>query len=407
MHLLFAWRYFKAKKSTQAINVIAWTSMGAMVVGTAALILVLSVFNGFEGMVKSLYSSFYPSWKIIPASGKTLTLSEEQRRAIAGLPGVTALSRVVEEKAMLQAGENQTMVQLKGVEESYQRISGVASNLVNGEYRLGTAEQPQVIMGAGVADALGVYSDRNLIPLTVYLPQKTTTLQLDWTRDIRMGLLQTAGTFMIQQDFDNRFAIVPIGFMQSSLGIGAAMCSAVEIATAATVDPQSLRTSLQQIMGSQCIVQDRYQQNKSLYAVMRTERWIVYAVLSLILVVAAFTMIGALTMLVLEKQNDISVLQALGMDRSGILRIFLSEGLLLAIGGASVGMLLATALAWLQIRYHLIPLQGGSFLIDYYPVALQVNDFLLVGVTVFVIALLASWLPAYKASRTPFELRAE
>ncbi len=407
MHFLFAWRYFKAKKSTQAINVIAWTSMGAMVIGTAALILVLSVFNGFEGMVKSLYSSFYPSWKIIPASGKTLTLSEGQRRAIAGLPGVTALSRVVEEKAMLQAGENQTMVQLKGVEESYQRISGVASNLVNGEYRLGTAEQPQVIMGAGVADALGVYSDRNLIPLTVYLPQKTTTLQLDWTRDIRMGLLQTAGTFMIQQDFDNRFAIVPIGFMQSSLGIGAAMCSTVEIATAATVDPQSLRTSLQQIMGSQCIVQDRYQQNQSLYAVMRTERWIVYAVLSLILVVAAFTMIGALTMLVLEKQKDISVLQALGMDRSGILRIFLSEGLLLAIGGASVGMLLATALAWLQIRYHLIPLQGGSFLIDYYPVALQVNDFLLVGVTVFVIALLASWLPAYKASRTPFELRAE
>ena len=407
MHFLFAWRYFKAKKSTQAINVIAWTSMGAMVIGTAALILVLSVFNGFEGMVKSLYSSFYPSWKIIPASEKTLILREEQRSAIAGLPGVTALSRIVEEKAMLQAGENQTMVQLKGVEESYQQVSGVASHLVNGEYRLGTAEQPQIIMGAGVADALGVYSDRNLIPLTVYLPQKTTTLQLDWTRDIRMGLLQTAGTFMIQQDFDNRFAIVPIGFMQSSLGIGATVCSAVEIATGPTVDPQSFRTSLQQIMGPQCIVQDRYQQNQSLYAVMRTERWIVYAVLSLILVVAAFTMIGALTMLVLEKQKDISVLQALGMDRSGILRIFLSEGLLLATGGAGIGMLLATALAWLQIRYHLIPLQGGSFLIDYYPVALRVNDFLLVGVTVFVIALLASWLPAYKASRTPFELRAE
>jgi lipoprotein-releasing system permease protein len=140
---------------------------------------------------------------------------------------------------------------------------------------------------------------------------------------------------------------------------------------------------------------------------MRTERWIVYAVLSLILVVAAFTMIGALTMLVLEKQKDISVLQALGMDRSGILRIFLSEGLLLAAGGAGLGMLLATTLAWLQIRYHLIPLQGGSFLIDYYPVALRANDFLLVGATVLVIAILASWLPAYKASRTPFELRAE
>ncbi|MFM8711196.1 MAG: FtsX-like permease family protein [Sphingomonadales bacterium] len=407
MHFLFAWRYFKAKKSTQAINVIAWTSMGAMVIGTAALILVLSVFNGFEGMVKSLYSSFYPSWKIIPASGKTLTLHEDQLKAMAALPGVTAVSRVIEEKAMLQAGENQTMVQLKGVDDRYRQVSGVASHLVNGEYRLGTSEQPQVVLGAGVADALGVYSDRNLIPLTVYLPQKTTTLQLDWTRDIRMGLLQTAGTFMIQQDFDNRYAIVPIGFMQSSLGIDATLCSAVEIATTATVDAPSLRNSLQQIIGSQCIVQDRYQQNQSLYAVMRTERWIVYAVLSLILVVAAFTMIGALTMLVLEKQKDISVLQALGMDRSGILRIFLSEGLLLAAGGAGLGMLLASAMAWLQIRFHLIPLQGGSFLIDYYPVALQGNDFLLVGITVLVIATLASWLPAYKASRTPFELRAE
>lgn len=407
MHLLFAWRYFKAKKSTQAINVIAWTSMGAMVVGTAALILVLSVFNGFEGMVKSLYSSFYASWKLTPASGTILTLQADQWRAIAALPGVTAVSRVVEEKAMLQAGENQAMVQLKGVEESYQKVSGVASSLVNGIYRLGTAEQPQVVMGAGVADALGVYADRNLVPLTVYLPQKTTTLQLDWTRDIKISSLQTAGTFMIQQDFDNRYAIVPIGFLQASLGLAATDCSAVEIATAADADEPALRTSLQQIIGSQGRVQDRYQQNQSLYAVMRTERWIVYAVLSLILVVAAFTMIGALTMLVLEKQKDSSVLQALGMDRNGILRIFLSEGLLLAAGGAGLGMLLATTLAWLQIQYHLIPLQGGSFLIDYYPVALRATDFLLVGATVLLIATLASWLPAYKASRTPFALRAE
>jgi len=407
MYHLFAWRYFKAKKSTQAINLIAWTSMGAMVVGTAALILVLSVFNGFEGMVKSLYSSFYPSYKISSVNGKTLQLQEEQLRAIAALPGVTALSRVVEEKAMLQAGESQTMVQLKGVETSYSRVSGVANHLVNGNFQLGTAEQPQVILGAGVADALGIYSDRNLFPLTVYLPQKTSSLQLDWTRDIRMGSLQTAGTFMIQQDFDNRYAIVPIGFLQASLGLAPTVCSAVEIATDANASATSLRASLQKIVGENGRVQDRYQQNQTLYAVMRTERWIVYAVLSLILVVAAFTMIGALTMLVLEKQKDISVLQALGANRTGILRIFLAEGLLLAAGGAGVGMLLATTLAWLQIRYHLIPLQGGSFLIDYYPVALRAVDFLLVGATVLVIALLASWLPAYKASRTAFQLRTE
>ncbi len=407
MYLLFAWRYFKAKKSTQAINVIAWTSMGAMVIGTAALILVLSVFNGFEGMVKSLYSSFYPSWKLTPLQGKTLVLEEAQLRALSKLPGVTALSRVVEEKALLQAGENQTMVQLKGVEESYQKVSGVATRLVNGEYRLGTAEQPQMVMGAGVADALGVYSDRNLVPLTVYLPKKTNTLQLDWTRDIRIGSLQTAGTFMIQQDFDNRYAIVPIGFLQTSLGLAAGECSAVEIAASFTADDKAFRGAVENIMGGNWVLQDRYQQNQSLYAVMRTERWIVYAVLSLILIVAAFTMISALTMLVLEKQKDISVLQALGADRTGILRIFLAEGMLLAAGGAAIGMLLAAVLAIAQIRYHLIPLEGGTFLIDYYPVALRAGDFMLVGATVFCIAMVASWLPAYKASLTPFELRAE
>jgi lipoprotein-releasing system permease protein len=195
--------------------------------------------------------------------------------------------------------------------------------------------------------------------------------------------------------------------LQASLGLAPTVCSAVEIATDANASATSLRASLQKIVGENSRVQDRYQQNQTLYAVMRTERWIVYAVLSLILVVAAFTMIGALTMLVLEKQKDISVLQVLGATRTGILRIFLAEGLLLAAGGAGVGMLLATTLAWLQIRYHLIPLQGGSFLIDYYPVALRAVDFLLVGATVLVIALLASWLPAYNASRTAFQLRTE
>jgi lipoprotein-releasing system permease protein len=406
MYLLFAWRYFKAKKSTQAINLIAWTSMGAIVIGTASLILVLSVFNGFEGMVKSLYSSFYSSWRLTPVQGKTLVVQDKQLEAIAKIPGVTAFSRVVEEKALLQAGDNQAMVQLKGVDVAYPQLNRIDTLLVNGNYSMGTAEQPQAVLGIGVADALGVFADRNLMPLTVYLPKKTNALQLDWTNDIQTASLQTSGTFMIQQDFDNRYAIVPIQFMQVSLGLTDRECSSIEIATAEGVNPAAIRTSLQSIMGTNWLVQDRYQQNQGLYAVMRTERWIVYAVLSLLLVVAAFTMIGALTMLVLEKQKDISVLMALGTDRGGILRIFLAEGVLLAAGGGLLGMGLAALLAFMQIRFHLIPLQGGSFLIDYYPVALQWVDFVLVGITVLIIALMASWLPAYKASRTAFNLRA-
>jgi len=154
-------------------------------------------------------------------------------------------------------------------------------------------------------------------------------------------------------------------------------------------------------------VQDRYQQNKSLYSIMTVERWIVYGVLCLILIIASFNMVGALTMLVLEKQKDISVLHALGASRGFIQRIFISEGILLAVIGGGIGMLLATCLVWLQVQFHLIPLQGGTFLINYYPVKLRLMDFLLVGATVFLIAFLASWIPSRKAASQEFSLRTE
>jgi lipoprotein-releasing system permease protein len=168
-----------------------------------------------------------------------------------------------------------------------------------------------------------------------------------------------------------------------------------------------VQDALQSQLGKDFVVQTRYQQNRSLYAVMRSEKWVIYAILSLILVVAAFNMIGALTMLVLEKRSDISVLHALGGTRGFIQKIFLSEGLLLALIGGGTGMLLALIIALLQQKFHLIPLQGGSFLIDYFPVTLNPGDFVLVGITVVVIAFVASWIPARKAAQQQFLLRSE
>jgi lipoprotein-releasing system permease protein len=168
-----------------------------------------------------------------------------------------------------------------------------------------------------------------------------------------------------------------------------------------------VQQALQAILGKEYLVQTRYEQNKSLYAVMRAEKWVIYIILSLILIVAAFNMIGALTMLVLEKKNDISVLHALGADRGLIQRIFVSEGLLLATIGGGVGLLLALGIALAQIHFKLIPLQGGSFLIDYFPVKLNPADFLLVIATVLIIALIAAYIPARKASVQKYMLRNE
>jgi lipoprotein-releasing system permease protein len=241
----------------------------------------------------------------------------------------------------------------------------------------------------------------------MYLPRKSNTEQIDPLNDISNDSIRTSSAFMIQQDFDNKYGITNIAFAKKALKIDANEYSGVEISLADPTQADKLKVEVEKIFGKNYHVQTIYQQNQSLYAVMNMERWIIYGVLCLILVVAAFNMIGALTMLVLEKQKDISVLHALGANKNFIQKIFLSEGLLLALIGTIGGMLLALVIALLQINFHLIPLQGGSFLIDYFPVKLRLVDFLLVTVTVFIIALFASWLPSRKAAAQEFSLRSE
>ena len=407
MNFLFAWRYFKAKKSTNAINIIAWTSITAIIIGTTALILVLSVFNGFEGLVKSLYSSFYTDLKVSPVSGKMITVTPEQIKQLKGVAGIRNFSMILEEKAMVQNGDNQTVIYLKGVDENYRYITGVADDLINCEYNIGNEEVPRLVLGAGVEGGLGIYADRNIFTLKIYLPRKSNSKQIDIMEDISNDTIQSSAAFLIQQDFDNKYGITNIDFVRKSLRLTANVYSGVEIALKDPSKMKVIRKELGGIFGNGYLIQDRYEQNRSLFSIMNIERWIVYGVLCLILVVAAFNMIGALTMLVLEKQKDISVLHALGGNRSFIQRIFLSEGMLLALIGGGIGMLLAFLIAWLQIKFHLIPLQGGSFLIDYYPVKLRGIDFLLVGATVFIIAMVASWLPSRKAANQNFSLRSE
>jgi lipoprotein-releasing system permease protein len=407
LNFLFAWRYFKAKKTTNAINIIAWVSVVAMVVGTAALILVLSVFNGFEGLVKSLYSSFYTDIKVSPAAGKVMMASPEQLQKLKNISGIKNFSLIAEEKALVQNGEMQTVIYLKGVDENYRYTAGVANHIVAGTYDLGNATVPKLILGAGVEGALGVRADINIYPLRIYLPRKTETRQLDVVNDISSDTIRTSAAFIIQQDFDNKYGITNIDFVKQALKMGAGEYSSIEIALKDPSATNDVKEQLKNIFSAGYLVQSKYEQNRNLYSIMNMERWIIYGVLCLILIVAAFNMIGALTMLVLEKQKDISVLHALGGSRSFIQKIFLNEGLLLALIGGSMGMLLALIVALLQINFHLIPLQGGSFLIDYFPVKLRLADFLLVGATVIVIALLASWLPSRKAAMQEFSLRSE
>jgi lipoprotein-releasing system permease protein len=407
LHLLFAWRYFKAKKSTNAINVIAWISIVAIIIGTASLILVLSVFNGFEDLVKSLYSSFYADLRISPASGKTITVTPEQLQKLRGVKGIKVFSMIVEEKAFLQSGESQAVIVMKGVDENYQFVSGVADHIFQGEYNPGTRDRPMLILGAVVENALGIRADRDIFGLQIYLPRRGKITGLDPTENVSIDTIQASGAFMIQQDFDNKYGITNIDFAKRALKLGPDEYTSIEIKLDDPSATEDIKADLRGIFDNRFTIENRFQQNQGLYSVMNMERWIIYGVLSLILVVAAFTMISALRMLILEKQKDINVLYALGGNKTFIQKIFISEGLLLALMGGVIGMALALVIATLQVKYHLIKLQGGSFLIDYFPVKLQWTNFVLVGVTVFVISLVASWLPSRKVFEQEFSLRSE
>ncbi|GAB3413176.1 FtsX-like permease family protein [Niabella aquatica] len=407
MYSLFAWRYFKAKKSTNAINIISWICIIAIMVGTAALILVLSVFNGFEGLVKSLYASFYTDLKIGPESGKTITINAEQLQKLRSVKGIRSFSLVVEEKAILQNGNNQSIVHLKGVDHHYETTTTVNRHMYSGHFDIGTEQQPLLVLGVGIEGALGIRAGSDITPLMIYVPRKNDSEALNEMEDISSDTIHTAGSFMIQQEFDNKYVITNLIFLQRAMRLNADDYSGVEIAVNNPSETDKIGQQLADIFGSGYKIQNRYQQNQSLYAIMNLERWVFYAVLCIILVVAAFNMVGALTMLVLEKRKDISVLHALGANNHFILKVFLSEGFLLAVIGGGIGMLIALTLVILQQQYHLVPLEGGSFLINYFPAELKTTDFILVGATVLIVSFLASWFPALKASRQEFSLRSE
>lgn len=403
--LKFSWRYFKAKKSTNAINIISWVSVSAIMVGSASLIIILSAFNGFESLVKSLYGSYYADIKVRPATGKVLLLNEQQINKIRSLGNVTNVSRGVEEKALIQNESLQTIVIIKGIDSEYRKVASVQKNMYHGEFNVGTLEKPGLVMGVGVEQALGVVSDRTMFPVSLYLPKKGTASAVNPLDALGLATAYPMGSFAIQSEFDNKYVLTDLDFLKAYLRYGANEFNYLEIKVSDYGKVAEVKKGISSLLGSSFVVEDRYEQNRSLYSTIRLEKLAIYGIFSLILIVAAFNMIGALSMLVLEKKKDIQILQAMGASQSVIRKIFLSEGLLLAFVGNFGGVLIALILYYLQINYKLVPLEGASFVIDYYPVKLVLGDFVAVITTVFVIGVLASWFPAARAAKESYQLR--
>ena len=403
--LTFSWRYFSAKKSTNAINIISWVSVTAIMFGTASLIIILSAFNGFESLVKSLYASFYADIRIGAVQGKVIVLTQKQLDQLRGISGVSFVSLTAESKALIQNDMLQAVVHIKGVDSNYAHVSGVPSSMYRGEFNTGDAEQPALVMGVGVEQSLGLLSDRSIYPVSVYLPRKSVQEFSNPMEALGLSLANPSGSFAIQSEFDNKYVITNLAFLKSFLGYSADEFGSAEVKLISGVNEDAVADKIRQVLGVGYKVENRYQQNSMLYTTIRMEKLAIYGIFSLILIVAAFTMIGALSMLVLEKEKDIQVMKAMGADNTMIQKIFLAEGVMLAFIGTAGGLAIAMLFYYLQTTYKLIPLEGATFLIDYYPVKLVFSDFIIVTTTVMMIGLLASWIPARRAASSSVSLR--
>lgn len=378
--------------------------MIAIMVSTAALIIVLSVFNGFENLVKNLYGDFYADIKIVPKQGKFFRADEAFISKIKSVKNIDGLSFTVEEKAVLVNGDYQSIVFLKGVDKNYNAVNKLSHYITDGKYDLGTTEAPAIVAGSGIANAVGAMPESPLSDLVIYLPNRKAK-SFNSLEAMHSFEVKPAGIFSVQQEFDDKYAFTNLAFVQYMLDLNPDQYTGIEIAAKKADETKTIQEQLKKVLGENFTVQTSYEQNQSLFTVMQIEKWVIYGILSLILVVAAFNMIGALTMLVLEKEKDIAVLKAMGASEKRIQTIFLSEGFLLAGVGGILGMLIAFIICFAQIKYKLIKLEGGTFIIDYYPVKMAAQDFILVSITVLIIAVIASWIPAKKAADQFYSLK--
>jgi lipoprotein-releasing system permease protein len=392
-------RYLLGKKSQNAINIISGISVIGVTVGTMALVIVLSVFNGFDQVVKSLFSTFDPDIKISAAEGKTFIPDPLVTGKIRALPGVSALSEVLEENVLLLYGEKQHIATIKGVDDYFQAVTGIDSMIYDGSMKLKDENRSYAVVGQGVAYSLRI--GLNFItPMFVYsIDRKSRFNMAQPEQSIRRDFIYPSGIFAIEQDFDSRYVIVPIEFTRELLSYEKEV-SFQEVKLDPRFPADQVQNEIIGIMGRGFQVKNREQQNALFYRVMKSEKWAIFLILTFILIIASFNIIGSLSMLIIDKKRDIGSLRNMGAGNRLIGRIFLVEGWLISVTGSLLGLLLGTGVSWIQQRFGLIRLKGsGSFVIDAYPVRIELMDILLIWFTVLFIGWIAARIPVRQISR--------
>ncbi|HRP88618.1 MAG TPA: FtsX-like permease family protein [Edaphocola sp.] len=402
----FAFRYLKAKNSTQAINIVSRISIGAVALSTAAMIILFSIYNGLESYVKGMYTAFYPEVKVSAKTGKFFDITPQQIKELKAINGIQTLAYSIEDLALLEGRDHQKVIQLKGVDNNWFQVNEMEKHANTGpafwpeQYR----EVPSNI-GIGIVAEMGIEPENPFQKIQLYYPRADANITgLDFASALNGLAVAPYASFNVQPELNSNYFLIPLKAAQSFFNVGDKI-SAVEIALKNPGDLKAVQHKVENIMGPSYNVLSRIEQNKSLFMATQMEKWMIYGILFLVLVIASFNMVGVLAMLAVEKKLDVSILKSMGMRSKTIKKIFLTLGLLIAAVGGSIGLLIGLLFVYSQLQWGWLKM--GEGLLDAYPIQLQAFDFVIVCATVILVGLAAAWFPAQKAAKQKFIFRDE
>lgn len=404
-HLSFSFRiakrYLFSKKSHNAINIISGISATGVAVGTMALVVVLSVFNGFESLISDMFSAFDPDLKITVKEGKTFEDDTKSFSEIRKLKSVAYFTEVIEENALLRFKEKQMPATVKGVSDDFEKMTRIDSIMYDGKFQLYDGAFERAVPGLGVASILGLGA-HFIDPLYIYAPKRTSKINL-LRPESGFNQIGTfvSGIFSVQQlQYDDHYVLVSLKLARELFEYDEHTVSAIELKLGDNVDQETVQKQIKTILGEEFEVKNRYEQQESFFKIMKIEKWITYLILCFILLIASFNIIGSLSMLIIDKKADIETLRNLGANNQLIRRIFLFEGWMISGVGALTGIVLGTIICVLQENFGLLKM-GTGYVVEAYPVVTDYTDLLLVLATVLFMGFLAAYYPVrYLKSKT-------
>jgi len=399
--LLIAKRYFLSKKKRNIITIISNISMVGVAVGTMALIVVLSVFNGLEDLVRSLYGKSDPNLAITAVQGKSFEMTPALLTKVQNTPGVALLTEVIEDNALLQYHDRQMVVKMRGLSENYFGQSPIDSSIKAGDHRLRRGDLEYALVGEGVQHELSITLDNRLAPLKLLYPRQVPgrkTLSINPDQAFNEENILAGGIFQIEQHLDDSYLFVPLSFAQRLLNYGNRR-TALYVRVGSSFQLDDVKDELRESLGSGFVVQDSDEQHVSLLKAIKIEKLFVFITFAFILLIASLNIFFSLSMLVIDKRKDIAVLLAMGASEQTVRKSFLLVGAIVALVGALSGLVLGVTICWVQQTFHLVSMGMATSIVDSYPVKMQASDIFFICLAIIGITLAVSIRPALNAGR--------